>query len=78
MKKLVFAVAMAISVASGSAFADNGHGTHTAGTIGAVGNNGTAVGGQGRDVLVGGLGADYLDAAEQLLIVAVQYLTGVR
>jgi subtilisin family serine protease len=78
MKKVLFAAAMAITVASGAAFADNGHGTHTAGTIGAVGNNGTAIGGQGRDVLIGGVGTDYLGIGVSLVFASVQYLVQVR
>ena len=74
MKNLFLATAIAISVASGAAFADNGHGTHTPGTIAAVGNNDTAIGGDGRDVLVGGLGSDHLNVAAQLLVMGLRYV----
>lgn len=58
IKKYILASAVSVVFLSGSIFA-NGHGTHTAGTIGATGNNGTATtGNNGRDLLVGGTGAD--------------------
>jgi len=74
LKKLVLGSAMSIILFGSSVFADHGHGTHVAGTIGAVGNNGTAIGGNGRDVLLGGAGTDNLSVVLNLLVAGVQYL----
>jgi subtilisin family serine protease len=75
LKKFMLGSAMSIMLFGGSVFADNGHGTHVAGTIGAVSNNGTAIGGNGRDVLLGGAGTDYLSVVVYLMVAGVQYLT---
>ena len=58
IRRNILAITISTLFLSSSIFADNNHGTHVAGTIGAVGNNSTAIGGSGRDVLVGGTGAD--------------------
>lgn len=78
MRKYILGSMLSIFFLSGTMIADNGHGTHTAGTIGAMGNNGTAIGGNGRDLLLGGVGTDYLGAAQLLLVAGVQYLIQVR
>ena len=57
IRRNILGIAFAAVMLSGSVLA-NGHGTHTAGTIGATGNNTASSGGYGRDVLVGGTGAD--------------------
>jgi subtilisin family serine protease len=74
LKKLLLGSAMSVMLFGTTVFADNNHGTHVAGTIGAVGNNGTAIGRQGNDVLLGSSGTDYLSAAISLLVAGVQYL----
>ena len=58
IRRNILAIIISALFLSSSIFADNNHGTHVAGTIGAVGNNGSSIGSQGRDVLVGGTGAD--------------------
>jgi hypothetical protein len=58
MRRYISAFMITIALLTGIGRAQTGHGTHTPGTIGAVGNNGTGTGGSGRDVLVGGTGAD--------------------
>ena len=78
MRKYILGSMLSVLFLSGTLLADIGHGTHTAGTIGAVGNNGTTLGGGGRDLLLGGAGGDYLEAARLLLVAGVQYLVYVR
>ena len=74
IRKYILGSTLAIMFLSGSILADGGHGTHTPGTIGAIGNNGASIGGNGRDVLIGGLGSDYLAVAANLMVAGVQYL----
>ena len=78
IRKYFLGSAMAITILTGSIFADIGHGTHTPGTIAAIPNNSTAIGGGGRDILIGGLGDDYLNVATQFLAAGVQYLLQAR
>lgn len=64
----------------GDPFDDNGHGTHVAGTIGAVGNNGTGVAGINWNVkltackFLGASGSGYTDGAIQCL----QYIKSLK
>ena len=62
MRKNISALLIAISLMAGIANGQSGHGTHTPGTVAAVGNNGVSIGGSGRDVLVGGTGAERTSA----------------
>lgn len=71
IKKLLLGSAMSVMSFGTSVFA-NGHGTHVAGTFAAIGNN--AVGGYGRDILIGGAGVDHVSIAVNLLVAGVQYL----
>lgn len=66
IRRNIFGFAMVIVMMAGSTYGqDNGHGTHTAGTIGAIGNNGVYEGGgAGRDVLIGGGGYDRTSAEQ--------------
>ena len=57
IRKHIFSLVIAVSMLNGFTYGQDGHGTHTPGTIGAVGNNGVGVQG-GRDILIGGSGAD--------------------
>ena len=58
MMKNTLSILLMATLITSSAFADNNHGTHVSGTIGATGNNGTTSGGSGRDILIGGTGTD--------------------
>jgi Ca2+-binding RTX toxin-like protein len=68
-KKVMLGTLMSVTLLGGSVFADSGRGANIAGTIG-----NSSIGGQGRDVLLGGAGTDYLSVAVNLLIAGVDYL----
>lgn len=74
MRKNISAILISVSMLAGMAGGQTGHGTHTPGTIGAVGNNAVGIGGNGRDILVGGRG---VDSARPVPTGTVQFVDGV-
>jgi hypothetical protein len=54
IRKYISSLVIAVCMLTGATFGQNGHGTHVAGTFGAVGNNGVASTSGGQDLLIGG------------------------